>query len=554
MKKIFKKHSALILLGVLCSLAMRFASTKAQFIKGRLLDAAIQKNSELLPGLILSLLAALVFSGILLYLFALINRIFIEKTTRSLRGEFFKSLLNRSYKGFFKLNQGETIAKYSKEIGIISSNCFSLVGMLTQMTLQLVFVSAALIYLNFSLALISLAVLSLPIFVPRFFQKRMSEAAKQRLKSSEQNISNINGILNSFEIIKNFSIEKNIYRNFEKSNEELFASENRFERAHAVTVGTSFAVSLGTQAIILILSALYVYWGLIKMGDFLTIAGLISSIRVPLYWISTLFQRLIATKPTIKSVFDFINDENSLDNKKSDYEKNEKLEERKQSLKASENLLLEIRGLCYGYEDGKDILNDISLSFSKNKKYLLHGESGCGKSTLMKLLLNYYEPRKGQILLCETPIQDIDKIEELITISRQEASIFSGSVRDNLSMFSSDFSDDELIKILHSVGLSGLAEEGLDYMLEENGGNLSGGEKKRLSLARALIRKTPILILDEPFANIDNENMDKIEDLIFSIKDRLLIIISHQISERLAKNMDQIIRLEGGKINAQANI
>ena len=155
-RSIFKKHIGLMLLGVLLSLMQRYASIKAQFLKGQLLDAAILKNAELLPELVLKLLLALVLGGALLYFFALTNRIFIEGCTKSLREKFFKALLKRSYRDFFRLNQGETIAKYSKEIGAVSADCFSLVGILTQMTLQLIFASAALIYLNPFLALISL--------------------------------------------------------------------------------------------------------------------------------------------------------------------------------------------------------------------------------------------------------------------------------------------------------------------------------------------------------------------------------------------------------------
>lgn len=568
-RSIFKKHIGLMLLGVLLSLAQRYASIKAQFLKGQLLDAAILKNAELLPELILKLLLALVLGGALLYFFALTNRIFIEGCTKSLREKFFKALLKRSYRDFFRLNQGETIAKYSKEIGAVSADCFSLVGILTQMTLQLIFASAALIYLNPFLALISLAVLSLPVFVPRLFQKRTNRAAKERLESSERNISNLNGILNSFEIIKNFGIERNLYKNFEKSNEELLNSENRFERAHALTVGMSFAVSLGAQAAIMILSAFYVYRGHLKIGDFLTIAGLIASLRVPLYWISSLFQRLISTRPTRKSVFDFINEGGAERPCKEERQRQgenvypalnegpnrEKSPEEQGQEGAEENgAALQIEGLCYGYENDSDILSEVNLRLEMNKKYLLQGDSGSGKSTLIKLILNYYEPRAGKILLFKKPLGEIDKLEDMITLSRQEASLFSGSLRDNLSMFSSAYSDEELAKILNSVGLSRLLAEGLDYPIDENGANLSGGEKKRLSLARALIRKTPILILDEPFANIDKENMERIENAIFGIKNRLLIIISHQISESLKENVDQILRLEGGKINVSADI
>lgn len=541
MKKILRKHFHLIFIGVFIGILQMFALTKVQFIKGQVLNVAMQKNMNELPQVIFKLFAAIFIMAIFGYLFSFVNCVFMERSSKSLRELFFQSFLGCSYKKYFYLDEGELMAKYSKEISVIEQNCFSLVGTLVQMVLQILFVSAALFYLNSWLAVISFVILVAPVLVPKIFQKKVSNRSYDKMSKVEKNISVVNGILNGFEIIKNFGIEKNIFENFKKSNDNLMDAENEYEKSYAVSTGVSFAFSLGSQALIMIIAGFYIYFGFLKAGDFFTIAGLIASLRVPLYWISTMFQTLIATKPIRKSVFAFIENNipmretaicNPLDNQ--------------------QDLSVFVEDLSYAYEDKNFILDHIHLKFEANKKYLIIGESGCGKSTLMNLLLNYDELDSGRISVNGIDIKELSDMEKIITIARQEAVIFSGTIRDNLTLYDTSISKDEFLEtMLKKVGLNKFVTEGLDYILEEDGINLSGGEKKRFSLARALIRETPILILDEPLANLDGENMEKVENLISDIKNKLVIVISHQVSDKLRQKFDFVMELKGGRMNVE---
>ena len=209
--------------------------------------------------------------------------------------------------------------------------------------------------------------------------------------------------------------------------------------------------------------------------------------------------------------------------------------------------LLEIKNVVKNYDGKTPVLEGVSLELNRSEVIVLIGPSGCGKSTLMKLLINYDVLKTGKISINNTDIQDIYDLENIITIARQDAVIFNGTIRDNLTMYNNQaFSDDELIAILKKTGLDTFVAKGLHYYLEEKGSNVSGGEKKRISLARALVRNTPILILDEPFANLDQENSDKIEKLLLSIKNKLIIIISHQVSDILKQSCDYVIELKKG--------
>lgn len=188
-------------------------------------------------------------------------------------------------------------------------------------------------------------------------------------------------------------------------------------------------------------------------------------------------------------------------------------------------------------------MQNFSFRAEKGKKYLMKGPSGCGKTTAVNLLLRYYDVTSGEITMDGVPITEYDTTYPAMTVVRQEAVLFHDTLRNNLTMYC-DMSDEKLIQVLQSLGLDRFANlQSLDNVITENGANLSGGEKKRICLARALLRDTSVLILDEPLANLDESTAQKIEDLLLSISGKLLLVVSHQFSEEKLCLFDDVIAL-----------
>lgn len=179
----------------------------------------------------------------------------------------------------------------------------------------------------------------------------------------------------------------------------------------------------------------------------------------------------------------------------------------------------------------------------KNHRCLIQGQSGCGKTTAINLLLKYYAPDKGSISIDGTSIAQCDDLYGLITVVRQEAVLFNDTLRNNLIMYH-DIADNKLIAILHQLGLSKLANaSALDSIIDEKGANFSGGEKKRICLARALLRNTDVLIFDEPLANLDDASAMRIEKLLLSITGKTIIIVSHQFSNENLHRLHQVVKM-----------
>lgn len=216
------------------------------------------------------------------------------------------------------------------------------------------------------------------------------------------------------------------------------------------------------------------------------------------------------------------------------------------------NKMICVEDLHFSYDKENEVINGISLSIKKGKKYAFVGKSGCGKSTLIKLIAGYYSDFKGNVLYDEDnlSIVDIDKITSLSSIIHQNVYMFDESILDNICLHE-DYSKEELQSALSDSGLLHFIEQvpnGLEYHVGENGNNLSGGQKQRIAVARALIRKKPLLILDEGTSAIDMQTAYDIESRLLEISDLTLLTITHNMSKDILELYDEIIFMGEGKI------
>ena len=207
--------------------------------------------------------------------------------------------------------------------------------------------------------------------------------------------------------------------------------------------------------------------------------------------------------------------------------------------------------LHYSYEEDREILHGIDVTFKKDNFTAIVGESGCGKSTLSAVLMGRNKGYTGSVTIGGVKLSEIseDSLMKNITYISHNSFLFKGSVRDNLLMGKSGAKDDELWSALRKVKLEAFLREqqGLDTAVGEAGGNFSGGQRQRLSIARALLHDTPVYIFDEATSNIDVESENDIMELIMELaKTKTIILISHRLAN--VKNADCIYVLKKGDI------
>ena len=209
-----------------------------------------------------------------------------------------------------------------------------------------------------------------------------------------------------------------------------------------------------------------------------------------------------------------------------------------------------LKNLSFGYEPEKQVLNNLNCSFELGKSYAIVGASGCGKSTLLNLLLASNSGYMGSIYFDELELQQIssESLYEMVSIIQQNVFIFNASIRDNITMFS-DYPREEVDRAIELSGLSKLiAERGEDYLCGENGSGLSGGEKQRISIARSLLKKSQVLLVDEATAALDAQTAFQVSNAILDLNNLTRIVVTHALDENLLKRYDYVLTLKNGSI------
>lgn len=211
---------------------------------------------------------------------------------------------------------------------------------------------------------------------------------------------------------------------------------------------------------------------------------------------------------------------------------------------------ISIHDLSFGYEPGNEILHNIDVDFEAGKSYAIVGSSGSGKSTLLSLLMAARHDYTGTICFDEAELREISSksLYELVSMIEQNVFVFDASIRDNITMFR-DFGTADVDNAIALSGLSKLiAQHGEDYLCGENGKDLSGGEKQRISIARSLLQKSSVLLADEVTAALDAQTAYQVTRDILRLDGITRIIVTHALVESLLKQYDGIIVLKDGHI------
>ena len=211
--------------------------------------------------------------------------------------------------------------------------------------------------------------------------------------------------------------------------------------------------------------------------------------------------------------------------------------------------------IYFSYSEGKEVLKGLNLQVKEGEKVVLLGTSGSGKSSILKILMSMERAQSGTIRIGGQDTMDLgeDRIFKEISYIQQEVFIFDGTIRENISLFQT-YREEELQSVIERAGLRNLIKEkGLDYLCGENGVALSGGERQRISIARSLLRKTPILLADEITASLDKENTYLVLDTLLNIENTTEILVLHDLDSRILSRVDRICVLKNGKVEEEGN-
>ena len=228
------------------------------------------------------------------------------------------------------------------------------------------------------------------------------------------------------------------------------------------------------------------------------------------------------------------------------------IQEGKKHMKVK-NYDIEFKDVHFGYDD-YSVINGVSFTAKQGEITALIGSSGSGKTTLTKLAARFWDVDKGKICIGGEDVSEVDPeiLLKNFSIVFQEVTLFNSSIKDNIRIGKKGATDEEIVraaKIARCYEFINKMPEGIDTIIGENGQRLSGGERQRISIARAILKDAPIILLDEATASLDVENESLIQEALSElIKDKTVMVIAHRL--RTIRNADKIVLLNAGKIEA----
>lgn len=457
-----------------------------------------------------------------------------------MRRDLFHHYQRLSFSYYDKNNTGEMMSRIVSDLFDITELCHHGPEMLLISSIKIIGSFAILLTINWKMTLILLAVTLCIIVFSAFQRKKMRDVFADNRKKIAVVNSRIQDSLSGIRVVKSFANEKIEIKKFEGTNEAFLESKRSSYRVMGMFHATNNFMQGFLYIAILISGGYFIAKGTLEPTELAVYALYIGLFLGPvdmLLHFTEAFQRGFSGFRRFAEILNQIPDIRDNPGAK--------------DLPPTKGHVI-YQGVGFSYEQGKEVLHDISFEIRPGTTVALAGASGGGKSTICSLLSRFYEVKEGSVSIDGYDIRDL-KLESLrrqIGIVQQDVYIFNGTVRENILYGKPDATEEELILAakradIHDFILS--LPDGYDSELGERGVRLSGGQKQRLSIARVFLKNPPILILDEATSALDNESERKIQAAITELsKGRTVLVIAHRLST--IKNADEIIMIEDGKI------
>ncbi len=458
---------------------------------------------------------------------------FKRRALNQYKNNAYEHILNKNISEFNKSTTSTYISAFTNDVKVIEENyILAPFAIITQLTL---FIASIVIMLLYSPALTGVAIgLSLiPMVVMLLVGGKLGAHETNISNQNERFMHFLKDNLVGFSTIKVFKAEGKVKEIFKSRNGVLEADKAKKERTLVLLEFLQTATSIIAQFGVFFVGAyIAITSGAIQASVIILFVQLMNSVMNPLIQIPTLISKRNSCKPLFEKLDALINVEE--EGKKDEVE-----------FKSS----ITIKNLEFAYDENK-ILDGVNFEFRKGKSYALVGASGSGKTTLLNLLAGRFMDYVGEIYYDQKELKSlsIDSLFDKMAFIEQNVFVFDDSIINNVTMYS-DVDGDLLKKALSMAGLAKLIEEkGEDYKCGENGANLSGGEKQRISIARALIKESELLFMDEATSALDAETSSGVMNSVLDIENVSKIVITHKLEEKILSRFDEIVVLKNGKV------
>lgn len=540
-RRLFYKNKMCFIASVIMTIVMSFLNLMISWLIQQIMDSMANQNMQAVVRCAWIAASVVIAYTVANAVYRAVYPRFLQRAMQQYRDYAFSRLTQKSLRSFSKEGTALYVSALTNDCTSIENNY--LAATFTLIELLFCFWGALIMMLYYSPVMLVLAVaLSfLPVAVSMKAGNRLTEQEKEISKKNERFVSIVNELLSGFPVIKSFRAEAQASRLFSQRNEQAEeAKKNKRRTEQLISLLANDAGIIAQMGIFLAGAWLAISNKGVTAGVVIVFVQLMNYILNPISQVPLLWSNRKAAIALMEKLSDALSE-------------NVREEGREKLNVFSEKI--EVKDLTYGYEPESPVLKDLDVQFDAGKSYAIVGGSGSGKSTLLNLLMGSSSNYQGEICIDSVSIKNIESesLYQLMTSVQQNVFVFNDTIRNNVTMFH-EFSDKEVTLALERSGLSEFIEKrGEDFVCGENGANLSGGERQRISIARALLRKSPIILVDEATAALDAATARAVSFSILNLVGMTRIVVTHRLEEAILRRYDKILVMKNGTICEQGN-
>lgn len=540
-RRLFYKNKMCFIASVIMTIVMSFLNLMISWLIQQIMDSMANQNMQSVVRCAWIAASVVIAYTVANAVYRAVYPRFLQRAMQQYRDYTFSRLTQKSLRSFSKEGTALYVSALTNDCTSIENNY--LAATFTLIEFLFCFLGALIMMLYYSPVMLVLAVaLSfLPVAVSMKAGNRLTEQEKEISKKNERFVSIVNELLSGFPVIKSFRAEAQASRLFSQRNEQAEeAKKNKRRTEQLISLLANDAGIIAQMGIFLAGAWLAISNKGVTAGVVIVFVQLMNYILNPISQVPLLWSNRKAAIALMEKLSDALSE-------------NVREEGREKLNVFSEKI--EVKDLTYGYEPESPVLKDLDVQFDAGKSYAIVGGSGSGKSTLLNLLMGSSSNYQGEICIDSVSIKNIESesLYQLMTSVQQNVFVFNDTIRNNVTMFH-EFSDKEVTLALERSGLSEFIEKrGEDFVCGENGANLSGGERQRISIARALLRKSPIILVDEATAALDAATARAVSFSILNLVGMTRIVVTHRLEEAILRRYDKILVMKNGTICEQGN-
>ena len=556
--KYFKNSKLNLILSFLCALVFVPCTLLIPFLTGKVVDVftliienkiTYQEYINLEINYIIYISLCIILVVIFQYIFESYVNIFIERIIVNIRNDLYSKLNSLPIKVIDSHLHGDLISRCINDVDNVSTGLINGYKQLFQGIITVIFTIFFMFFQNWLLGLIVLVFTPFGFFISYLIIKYGNKYFKKQAKETGDLSSIVLESFNNIEVIKSFNFEDESFTKFEKCNKKLYKAGQKAQFVSSLVNPSTRLITNSIYGIVGLIGALLVVYSgnLGYLGIDLTIGGIMSFLQYtnqfskPLNEVSGCVSEIQTGMNSLKRIKEIIDLDEDIDNGETEVSQINKIE---------------LKNICFEYNNEKQIFKNLNLEIVKGKKVALVGPTGCGKTTIINLLLRFYDPNSGEILINNINNLDIKKssLRNNLSMVLQDTWIFHGTVLDNIKFSKPDASLEEVKEACKKANCYDFIKrlpKGFDTVIDDESG-LSNGEKQLLCIARMMLKDCDILILDEATSNVDTRTELKISQAMDNLmKGRTSIVIAHRLSTIKSSHLIYVLKdgaiIEKGK-------